>query len=258
MTRVVFALICGLAVLCGQAAAQPWRPGHAPGFRPGITAAPSVGNHYLSVPGTSGQGATTPNATSRFPTDGFFDVRVSLNLTSYAPASAAELVGNNVYGTAYGFAFILNSNQTLTADFGTSAGHQASATSPAISTLNLGGADVVLGALCNVATTANATNGFAGSNCQFRYSLNYGATWSNFGSAVTLSNPGTYVPDPGNTHVIQMAVSPLAGKFYGAALYTSAGAVLFNPDYTAGATSPFRDTSPTQNPWTIVSPATEN
>ena len=232
--------------------------------------------HYLSLTGAAGQGATASIAsgTPNLPTDGLFDFAVYLNLSNYNPGQA-YIVDTTSFGNAYGFAVGFLSGGDVYVAIASSAGHPSSASSSA--TLASASPSPSLGIwlhiVANVNPTANAAitdrtgvSRPAGS-CSF-YTSPDGANRTLLGTTQTLSYPGTSTAAThGNalriggysSDGLYVPTAGVAGDIYKAQLYSSAGVLLFDPDFTGlstGATT-FTDGSATPLTWTINSPATE-
>jgi hypothetical protein len=221
-----------------------------------ITATPAASTggaapaHYVTgTSTTSGVLGQFPiNANNVVPTN-FVDVRVFVNLTTLTPSAYLALFGQYTQTGSTNenssYQLVVNTTGTLSVwwfDNGANT-FRASECSVALSSVIAAGQDVWLRVKLN--PNATAKGGLAAATCQFLYSTDAGATWTQMGALNTVVTAGV-------SKASAITKAYVLGKFYKAVVQDENGAILVNPDVTIQTSNAsFQDTAASPNIWAI-------
>lgn len=236
------------------------------------TAAAGTGPiHYLNLPGARNYNSSCTSFTTNDVTDGYLDVSIWVNLSSYVSGVSGGVFLVSKFLDAGGNAsnsewqYNLDTNGKLICYWENAAGTaQYVASTVTVPSLNPSATTGIwlrmqLNASASaVAPVSGPLASVPSGNVVFSTSAD-GATWSQLGASVAFTAGGikalgTSAPSLTiGSNGTSTSNGFLTGKVYKMILLNSAGVILANPDYTLQPTSPsgtsFKDTAATPNSW---------
>ena len=204
--------------------------------------------NYLSLPGTAGHYASTPDSVANSIT-GDIDIRVQAALTDWTPAVTTSLVSKDAATGAAGSRAYSLYIEATTGKIILQASVDGATTADRKSTVGTGITD---GAVGHVRATRVASTGA----CNF-YTSTDGTTWTLLGDADVASTSGAIFDSaaPVWCGTIQNGSFPLSGKIYSAQIYNTIGGttpvVDFNPNRDATTPTGTITSSTTGEVWTL-------